>query len=101
MLSTQTGTPYYAAPEVWRDQPYDLKSDVWSFGCVIYEMCTLKPPFQADDMQALYKNVLRGKYPPIPTHFSIDMRKLIAAMLDLDPAKRPTTVCIMTTDYVI
>jgi NIMA (never in mitosis gene a)-related kinase len=52
-------------------------------------------------MQALYKNVLRGKYPPIPTHFSIDMRKLIAAMLDLDPAKRPTTVSIMTTEYVI
>lgn len=33
---TQTGTPYYASPEVWRDEPYDLKSDVWSFGCVIY-----------------------------------------------------------------
>jgi NIMA (never in mitosis gene a)-related kinase len=49
-LSTQTGTPYYAAPEVWRDQPYDLKSDIWSFGCVVYEMCSLVPPFKADDM---------------------------------------------------
>ena len=37
-LSTQTGTPYYASPEVWRDQPYDFKSDVWSLGCVLYEM---------------------------------------------------------------
>ena len=42
---TQTGTPYYASPEVWKDEPYDVKSDVWSLGCVIYEMVTLKPPF--------------------------------------------------------
>ena len=33
---TQTGTPYYASPEVWRDQPYDHRSDIWSFGCILY-----------------------------------------------------------------
>ena len=42
---TQTGTPYYASPEVWKDEPYDVKSDVWSLGCVMFEMVTLKPPF--------------------------------------------------------
>ena len=47
LLYTQTGTPYYASPEVWKDQPYDSKSDIWSLGCVIYEMTTLKPPFRA------------------------------------------------------
>jgi NIMA (never in mitosis gene a)-related kinase len=47
LLYTQTGTPYYASPEVWNDKPYDNKSDIWSLGCVLYEMCTLKPPFRA------------------------------------------------------
>ena len=42
---TQTGTPYYASPEVWKSNPYDSKSDIWSLGCVIYEMAKLIPPF--------------------------------------------------------
>ena len=60
LLYTQTGTPYYASPEVWKDQPYDYKSDMWSLGCVLYEMATLKPPFRAENMEGLYKKVIRG-----------------------------------------
>jgi NIMA (never in mitosis gene a)-related kinase len=41
LLYTQTGTPYYASPEVWKDQPYDSKSDLWSLGCVLYEIIAL------------------------------------------------------------
>lgn len=57
MLFTQTGTPYYASPEVWRDKPYDSKSDIWSVGVIMYEMCRLCPPFRADDMRGLAKKV--------------------------------------------
>ena len=67
---TQTGTPYYASPEVWRDEPYDSKSDIWSLGCVIYEVCALKPPFQAKDMQGLFKKVQTGKFDRIPSRYS-------------------------------
>ena len=56
-LYTQTGTPYYASPEVWRDEPYDKKSDIWSLGCLIYELCALRPPFKGKDIEDLFTNV--------------------------------------------
>ena len=73
LLYTQTGTLYYASPEVWKDQPYDSKSDIWSLGCVLYESITLKPPFRAEDMAGLYKKVIKGVYPKLPQHFSSEL----------------------------
>jgi len=61
MCSTQTGTPYYASPEVWADKPYDYKSDIWSVGCIMYELCTLKPPFRGSNLDQLFRNVTKGK----------------------------------------
>jgi NIMA (never in mitosis gene a)-related kinase 1/4/5 len=64
---TQTGTPYYASPEVWKDEPYDEKSDIWSLGCVLYELITLKPPFRAEGVEGLFKKVTRGIYQRLPS----------------------------------
>ena len=66
---TQTGTPYYASPEIWNDEPYSNKSDIWSLGCVIYEMITLHPPFRAESMEGLYHKIIKGKYPKIPDKY--------------------------------
>ena len=87
---TQTGTPYYASPEVWEEKPYDNKSDVWSLGCVIYEMITLRPPFQAKSMEDLYKKVMRGIYPKISSKFSEDLSDAIKLMIQVEPGARPT-----------
>jgi NIMA (never in mitosis gene a)-related kinase len=65
MLHTQTGTPYYASPEVWQDKPYDTKSDIWSIGCILYEMIAKIPPFKSNSMKELYKKVISAKYIPI------------------------------------
>ena len=83
LLYTQTGTPYYASPEVWRDQPYDMKSDIWSLGCVLYESITLRPPFRADDMAGLYRKVLRGQYSRIPDHFSNELGEVCKSMIQV------------------
>mmetsp|Transcript_93842 Transcript_93842/g.201490 ORF Transcript_93842/g.201490 Transcript_93842/m.201490 type:complete len:556 (-) Transcript_93842:275-1942(-) len=90
LCMTQTGTPYYASPEVWRDMPYDAKSDMWSLGCVIYEMVALRPPFRAEDMEGLYRKVLRGQYPRIPPHYSHDLAEVIGSLLQVNPRHRPS-----------
>jgi NIMA (never in mitosis gene a)-related kinase len=65
-MFTQIGTPYYACPEVWLDKPYDSKSDIWSLGCILYELSSLRPPFMAKDMKGLANKVISGAYPSIP-----------------------------------
>lgn len=101
LLYTQTGTPYYASPEVWKDQPYDCKSDIWSLGCVLYEMCALVPPFRADDMNGLFKKVLKGAYPQIPTSYSMDLRNIIKSLLQVNAAQRPTSEQILDMPIIV
>ncbi|CAI2387041.1 unnamed protein product [Moneuplotes crassus] len=91
LLSTQTGTPYYASPEVWKDKPYNSSSDIWSLGCVLYEMICLRPPFLANDMEELYEKVCKGKYPDIPDNYSFDLRRVLSLMLQVKPSRRPNT----------
>ena len=50
---TQIGTPYYVSPELWKNKPYNSKSDVWALGCLLYEMVELKPPFDSTNMRGL------------------------------------------------
>ena len=87
---TQTGTPYYASPEVWKDKPYDSKSDIWSLGCVIYEMCTLNPPFRAQTMEELFKKVIRGYYPDISSKYSKDLSEILKLMIQIEVGARPS-----------
>lgn len=87
--NTQTGTPYYASPEVWNNSPYDLKSDIWSLGCILYEMLTLNPPFHADNFDGLYKKVMAGKYNKINSRYSEDMNELLQLLFKVNPRERP------------
>ena len=86
---TQTGTPYYASPEVWNENPYDNKSDIWSLGCVTYEMLTLHPPFRAKNMEELYNRVIKGQFKKIGNKYSEDMNEIIGFLLKVNPRDRP------------
>ena len=74
---------------MWRDQPYGSKSDIWSLGCVLYEMCALKPPFRANDMNQLFKRVCEGRIPPLPATYSKDLMFMVKLCLQVDPKLRP------------
>eukprot|EP00801_Mesodinium_rubrum_P000640 Mrub_00640.p1 GENE.Mrub_00640~~Mrub_00640.p1 ORF type:complete len:668 (-),score=115.52 Mrub_00640:5-2008(-) len=97
---TAIGTPYYLSPEICQEQPYNQKSDVWSLGCILYEMVTLKHAFDANSMKGLVLKILRGSYPPIPEMYSNEMKGLIAEMLNKDPKKRPSVKKILEKDFL-
>jgi NIMA (never in mitosis gene a)-related kinase len=90
LVYTQTGTPYYASPEVWQDKPYDNRSDIWSLGWVIYEMITLRPPFTASSMSELSNKVKKGSYTKIPSVYSRDLATVVETLLKVSPLMRPS-----------
>ena len=100
VLRTQTGTPYYASPEVWNDNPYSYKSDLWSIGCVIYELCALRPPFQGKDLDELYENVCKGEPERINKIYSDDLWKMILMLLQVDVNKRVDCNQFLNSDLI-
>ena len=93
--NTCIGTPYYMSPELFKNQAYSYKSDVWALGCVLYEMCNLRHAFDAQSINGLAVKILRGSYPPINNMYSKQLRDLIGKMLSVKPQQRPTILEIL------
>ncbi|KAL4469673.1 hypothetical protein ABPG72_013438 [Tetrahymena utriculariae] len=89
MAKTQTGTPYYTAPEVWKGLSYNYKSDVWSLGCIIYELSAQKHPFKGNTIEGLFTNIMKGQYERIPSFYSEELAFVISQCLLYNPKLRP------------
>eukprot|EP01062_Namystynia_karyoxenos_P056775 TRINITY_DN476_c0_g3_i1.p1 TRINITY_DN476_c0_g3~~TRINITY_DN476_c0_g3_i1.p1 ORF type:complete len:519 (+),score=145.39 TRINITY_DN476_c0_g3_i1:77-1633(+) len=100
VAKTFCGTPYYLAPELWKNKKYGKKADVWSLGVILFEMVALRRPFEADSMKALMKVVLDQPPADLPTQVGAGMRHTIALMLAKDATKRPTTRDLYTLDFL-
>lgn len=98
--STQIGTPYYMSPELFKNKPYNHKSDVWALGCVLYELCALVHPFDATSLQGLAAKIMKGSYAPINPKYSQSLRSLIASMLAVDPRSRPSVAEVLQQPYL-
>lgn len=85
---TTIGTPYYFSPEIINNSSYSFKSDVWSLGVLLFEMCMLKVPFQANSLNELTIKILEGKVPSISKKFSKEISSLIEGMLIVNEYKR-------------
>lgn len=92
---TVVGTPYYLSPEIIESKPYSFKSDIWSMGVLLYEMCALQPPFNANSLQFLALKIVKGAYQPIQGNFSKEVKGLVAQMLNTDPNRRPSVSDIL------
>lgn len=89
--STYVGTPYYMSPEICAAERYTVKSDIWSLGCIMYELCAREPPFNAKTHYQLVTKIKSGKYTPLPDCYSDELGATIHECLRVNPDDRPTT----------
>ncbi|KAF1977865.1 kinase-like protein [Bimuria novae-zelandiae CBS 107.79] len=98
--STYVGTPFYMSPEICKAEQYGPHSDIWALGCIIYEMCTNQPPFNARTHLELIQKIRAGRYPAIPAKYSPDLVKVIASCLQVSPSNRPDTAQLLNLPIV-
>lgn len=94
------GTPYYMSPEICQNQPYSFKSDVWSLGCVLYELCTLEHAFRSNNLLNLVYKIVHEEPEPIPAEYSPELSSLISLMLRKRLEDRPTLDQVIQVDFV-
>lgn len=96
---SKVGTPLYMAPEVINNGGYDFKCDNWSLGCVIYELITLRSPFQTSEKLSLielFKKINSGMYPKIENNKYQTAAKLSEALLKVNPEERMDLPQVLT-----
>jgi len=96
LATTAIGTPHYLSPEICRRKPYNHKSDMWSLGCVLYEMCALELAFPADNFMSLVHAICKGQYKPVAPHYSRKVADLVQVLLRPVPDRRPSAEMLLT-----
>ncbi|NXC77393.1 NEK2 kinase, partial [Anhinga anhinga] len=92
---TFVGTPYYMSPEQMNHMSYNEKSDIWSLGCLLYELCALSPPFRAYNQKELAEKIREGKFRRIPYRYSEQLNELLKEMLNVKDYCRPSVEDIL------
>ncbi|XP_014343349.2 hormonally up-regulated neu tumor-associated kinase homolog A [Latimeria chalumnae] len=92
LLSTQCGSPAYAAPELLAHKKYGPKVDVWSVGVSMFAMLTGTLPYTVEpfDIKQLQQKMVNGEISPIPHDISSGAVHFMLSLLEADPAKRPS-----------
>merc|ERR1719310_769059 len=86
---TQIGTPYYLSPEICQGRPYSYGSDIWSMGCILFELCACRVPFEARDLKGLIQQITKAPLPTLPGTYSKEVKEIFKKMLNRDPSCRP------------
>ncbi|XP_042359599.1 serine/threonine-protein kinase Nek2 [Plectropomus leopardus] len=98
---TFVGTPYYMSPEQMDRMSYNEKSDIWSLGCLLYELCALSPPFTAYNQKELAEKIREGKFRRIPYRYSEELNTLLCKMLNLKDYLRPSVESILQSSLLV
>ncbi|XP_060682968.1 serine/threonine-protein kinase Nek5-like [Hemiscyllium ocellatum] len=100
LAHTRIGTPYYLSPEICANQPYNNKTDIWSLGCVLYELATLNHPFEGNNLHQLVVRICRGRYAPVNSRYTYDLRMLLAQLFKVNPRDRPSINSILRKKFL-
>ncbi|XP_036065050.1 serine/threonine-protein kinase Nek5 isoform X2 [Onychomys torridus] len=100
LAQTCAGTPYYLSPEICQNRPYNNKTDIWSLGCVLYELCTLKHPFESNNLHHLVLKICQARVAPISPHFSLDLQSLIPQLFKVSPQDRPSINSLLKRPFL-
>ncbi len=96
-LSTFCGTPLYASPELFESKPYNEKTDIWSLGVVLYEIASLRHPFEGKTIRSLADNICRASYCPQPLgRYSVNVHRMVSALLQKDFICRPSISTVLS-----
>jgi NIMA (never in mitosis gene a)-related kinase len=94
--STYVGTPFYMSPEICAAERYTLHSDIWSLGCIMYELCARTPPFNAKTHFHLVQKIKDGRIDPLPSLYSQELQNVIKSCLKINPLHRPDTAQLLS-----
>jgi serine/threonine protein kinase len=90
------GTPYYLSPEICKGDSYNFKTDIWMFGCLLYELSTLEKPFKANSINSLIDKIVNTDPAKIEYNYSNELKDMIFIMLKKHPEDRPGIDEILT-----
>ena len=101
LAETRLGTPLVMAPEVLDGNKYDHTADVWSLGCVFYEMLTGYAPFTGTSQANLAENIARGRYYfPKTCKLSLQGLSFLNSCLQYDHQQRPNLQELLNHPYI-
>jgi eukaryotic-like serine/threonine-protein kinase len=94
------GTAAYMSPEQAKGRPADRRSDIWAFGCVLFEMLTGRRAFEGDDVSDTLAAVLRGEpdWALLPASTPTHIKKLLRRCVQKDPRKRLPHIAVARLD---
>ena len=99
--NTSLGTPFFLSPEICRGKPYNLKSDNWMIGCVLFELMTLELPFNGINLPVLMNNIIENPIPDISNlNYSDELKFLCINLLKKNMNERISLNEIINRPFV-
>jgi len=92
----EIGTLLYASPEMCKGEFCSIKTDIWSFGSLLYELCTFRTPFHSSSEEIIINKILNSRQAPIPKTYSQNLAFIISACLNKEAEQRPDAMELLS-----